>query len=340
MAMPGLKTTVAVVNYGDVGDTNNAPTTISLDKPSYTTEDSPKIKLNDHGANADPNSIDTVHVNVTSTSDKTGIPITLVETGLNTGIFEGDFSFTTGTSSTTSILITSGDNVRISYVGKAGTIIHSIAPVTSSSPPIINPPQINNLPPTTTSDSTNTPVIIATILQTTGASSLRDSNTTSFAASSISTASASSSVTPRSGNKTISVPEEGNVTLSYTSLLSQGELTALPVKTMSELVVMNITEGANHKPGKLIALDNTPYIPVGTVFLIAPTDARFNGTITVVVPYNATLASQPTGQDVRLLHYTGSTWEDITTFPPANGHLVTGSLSTTLGPVVASIKSE
>lgn len=336
MAMPSL----AVVNYGDVGNTNNAPVTISLDKPSYTTQDSPKINIYDKNANAVPNSTDTVHVSVTSTIDKTGIPITLVETGPNTGIFEGDFSFTTGISSTTSIQVASGDNVRISYVDAAGVIIDSIAPVTSSSPPINNPPPTNDLPSTTTTDSTNRPVIIGTILQTTGASSLRDSNTTSPAASTISTTLASSSVTPRSGNKTITVPEEGNVTVSYTSLLSQGELTALPVKTMSELAVMNITEGANHKPGKLIALDNTPYIPVGTVFIIAPTDARFNGTITVVIPYNATLASQLTGQDVRLLHFTGSSWEDITTLPSANGHFVTGSLSTTLGPVVAAIKSE
>jgi len=111
------------------------------------------------------------------------------------------------------------------------------------------------------------------------------------------------------------------------------------VKTTSELAVMNITGGANHKPGKLMALDNTLYIPVSTVFIIAPPDARFNGTITVAIPYNMTLASQQTSQDVKLLHYSGSTWEDVTTFPPANGHIVTGSLSTALGPVVAAVKS-
>lgn len=200
-----------------------------------------------------------------------------------------------------------------------------------------NPPPTNNLPSTISGESTNTPVVIATILSspTTEASPQRTSNATSATASIISTSSAISSVTARSGNKTISVPEEGNVTLSYTSLLSQGELTALPVKTTSELAVMNITQGANHKPGKLMALDNTPYIPVGTVFIIAPTDARFN-----VIPYNMILAGQQAGQDVKLLHYTGSTWEDVTTFPPVNGHLVTGSLSTTLGPVVAAVKSE
>jgi hypothetical protein len=279
-------------------------------------------------------------VNVTSTTDKTGIPITLVETGPDTDIFEGSFLFTTGTSSTTSIQIASDDDVRISYIGTDGIIIDS-AHVTNPSPPIDNPPPTNNLPSTTTSDSTNTPVVIATILSSpTSGASLRALNTTSHTASILSTTLETSSVTARSGNKTITVPEEGNVTLSYTSLLSQGELMALPVKTTSELDAINITEGANHKPGKLMALDNTLYIPVGTVFIIAPTDARFNGTITVVIPYNMTFESQQTGQDVKLLHYTGSTWEDVTTFPPANGHLVTGSLSTTLGPVVAAVKSE
>ena len=112
------------------------------------------------------------------------------------------------------------------------------------------------------------------------------------------------------------------------------------MKTTSESAVMNITEGANHKPGKLTALDNTPYVPVGTVFLIAPTDARFNGTITVVVPYNTTLASQQTGQDVKLLHYTGSTWEDVTIFPPGNRPYSNRQSRTTLGPVVAAVKSE
>jgi hypothetical protein len=340
MAISGLKTTV--VNYGDVGSTNDASATVSLDKSSYTTQDSPEINISDPDANVDPNSANTVHVTVTSTTDKTGIPITLVETGPNTGIFEGSFSFTTGTSSASSIQIASGDDVRVSYVGTGGIIFYSVARVTNSSPPINNPPSTNNLPSKTSSESTNTPVVIATILSspTTEASSLRTFNATSPTASIISTSSAIPSVTGRSGNKTISVPEEGNVTLSYTSLLSQGELTALPVKTTSELAVMNITQGANHNPGKLMALDNTLYIPVGTVFIIAPTDARFNGTITVVIPYNTTLAGQLAGQDVKLLHYTGSTWEDVTTFPPANGHLVTGSLSTTLGPVVAAVKSE
>ena len=233
MAISGMKTTV--VNYGDVGGTNDASATVSLDKSSYTTQDRPEINVSDPNANVDPNSTNTVHVTVTSTTDKSGIPITLVETGPNTGIFEGSFSFTTGTSSATSIQIASSDKVRVSYVGTG--IDSKTADVTNSSPPIDNPPPTNNLPSTISGESTNTPVVIATILSspTTEASSLRTSNATSPAASIISTSSAIPSVTARSGNKTLSVPEEGNVTLSYTSLLSQGELTALPVKTTSEL---------------------------------------------------------------------------------------------------------
>ena len=338
IAIQGSKKTISIVNYGAAGSTNHNSATVSLDKSRYTTQDVPKINVNDHGANLDPNGIDTVRVNVTSTTDKTGIPITLVETGPKTGIFEGQFSFTSGPSSPTSIQIVSNDRVRISYVGTGGSISNSIVSVTTLLPPINNPPQTINLPATKSGESKNTPVVFSTLLSspTPGASLL---NTTSNTASLISTISASSPVTARSGNKTITVPDEGNVTLSYTSLLSQGELTALPVKTTSELAVINITGGANHKPGKLMALDNTLYIPVSTVFIIAPTDARFNGTITVAIPYNMTLASQQTSQDVKLLHYTGSTWEDVTTFPLANGHLVTGSLSTALGPVVAAVKS-
>lgn len=40
-----------------------------------------------------------------------------------------------------------------------------------------------------------------------------------------------------------------------------------------------------------------------------------------------------------MFHYTGTSWEDVTFAPPANGHSVTGTL-TTLGPVVAAVRSK
>ena len=71
--------------------------------------------------------------------------------------------------------------------------------------------------------------------------------------------------------------------------------------------------------------------------MVGPLDSKFDGTATVTIPYNATLA--PQASEVKIFHYTGSSWEDVTTSPPADGHVVTGSLRS-WGPVVAPIKSQ
>ena len=67
--------------------------------------------------------------------------------------------------------------------------------------------------------------------------------------------------------------------------------------------------------------------------MVGPLDSKFDGTATITIPYNATLA--PQASEVKILHSTGSSWEDVTTSPPADGHVVTGSLSS-LGPVGAA----
>ena len=58
-------------------------------------------------------------MNVSSSSDKAGILITLTETGINTGVFQGAFSFTSGDSSSPSglVKVAAGDNIGISYEG-------------------------------------------------------------------------------------------------------------------------------------------------------------------------------------------------------------------------------
>ena len=48
MTLSGFKRTV--VNYAEVGKTNDASATISLDKSSYTTKDSPKVNIIDKDA--------------------------------------------------------------------------------------------------------------------------------------------------------------------------------------------------------------------------------------------------------------------------------------------------
>ena len=90
-------------------------------------------------------------------------------------------------------------------------------------------------------------------------------------------------------------------------------------------------------PGTLTTVDNTSYSIAGDVFMVGSLDLKFDGTATVTIPYNATL--RPQASEVKIFYYTGSSWEDVTTSPPADGHVVTGSLSS-LGPVVGETKSQ
>jgi hypothetical protein len=86
-----------------------------------------------------------------------------------------------------------------------------------------------------------------------------------------------------------------------------------------------------------VSLNGTRYLSVGTIFRFGPEDVRFNETITVNIPYHGSLVTEESSL-VRMFQHTGSKWEDVTTIPPANGHSVTGSIST-VGPVVAAVKS-
>ncbi len=76
------------VNYGSISNTENVSATISLDKSSYKSGESPVITVNDGEANVDPNAANTIQITVFSTSDSAGIPLTLTETGPNTGVFQ------------------------------------------------------------------------------------------------------------------------------------------------------------------------------------------------------------------------------------------------------------
>jgi hypothetical protein len=136
-----------------------------------------------------------------------------------------------------------------------------------------------------------------------------------------------------SGNTTIVVPGEGNVTLRFTNIISEGALTVSPVKG-SDLAEFKVTMNGG-RPATVMSVDDTPYSLAGTVFVVGPTDTEFKGTVTVSIPYKASLLSP--GSDVKLLHYTGSGWEDVTT--QADLNVVSGSLST-LGAVVPAVKSQ
>ena len=61
--------------------------TISFDVSTYTMGDEAVITVNDPTANLSPTTVDTVTVTVKSTTNPSGIPVTLIENGVNTGIF-------------------------------------------------------------------------------------------------------------------------------------------------------------------------------------------------------------------------------------------------------------
>jgi hypothetical protein len=107
------------VNYGAVSNTENVSATISLDKSSYKSGESPVVTVNDGEANVDPNAVNTIQITVFSTSDSAGIPLVLTETGPNTGVFQGAFSFTNDASSSSdgTIKVSTGDELGINYIG-------------------------------------------------------------------------------------------------------------------------------------------------------------------------------------------------------------------------------
>jgi hypothetical protein len=224
----------------------------------------------------------------------------------------------------------------------SGLILDLVAPLVAANPE----------PPTTTSPPSTTEISLSTESTATTTDAVSQPV---FSQSGITTGSANTSTTQESvkttgevnqntgtatvsssGNTTIVVPGSGNVVISFTKLGSEGTLSVSAVKTPSELSALQIAMGENGQ-GTLTTVDNTPYSIAGDVFMVGPLDSKFDGTATVTIPYNATLA--PQASEVKIFHYTGSSWEDVTTSPPADGHVVTGSLSS-LGPVVAATKSQ
>jgi hypothetical protein len=110
------------VSFRNVTGPNGAPAsnttaTISLNTPpgGFTLNSIPTITVKDPEANLNPNVVNTVVVNVTSSSDPHGILVTLSETGPNTGVFTGSFSFTSSASSGSALQVGPGDNIRVSY---------------------------------------------------------------------------------------------------------------------------------------------------------------------------------------------------------------------------------
>lgn len=78
---------------------------IRWDKPSYLSDDIGVVKVNDNAMNQDDKKIDTFDIHVWSDIDHKGIELTVIETDIDGGIFEGTVFFTTEDESSGTMLL-------------------------------------------------------------------------------------------------------------------------------------------------------------------------------------------------------------------------------------------
>jgi hypothetical protein len=87
-----------------------------FDKDHYSIGDHVSIKISDPDRDIHSTIRDTIEVRISSTSDKKGLILKLVETGLSTGVFEGTFRLLSTTNpSLNSLKVADGDQLIVHY---------------------------------------------------------------------------------------------------------------------------------------------------------------------------------------------------------------------------------
>lgn len=113
---------------------------VYFDKGGYEIGSSGIITVIDTTKNIDSNLVDAVDVRVVSDIDHNGITLTLMETGVSTGIFTGNVVFQTNPSSGNQISVTTGNFVDVIYNDTADSraLIYPIQPVqVNPNPPVV-----------------------------------------------------------------------------------------------------------------------------------------------------------------------------------------------------------
>jgi len=88
---------------------------VQWDKDSHSVPGTAIVTISDPDLNQDPDSIEMFQINVNSDSDPNGISLTVVESGLDTGIFEGVLELSTGDSGEYNLKVKPGDTVTATY---------------------------------------------------------------------------------------------------------------------------------------------------------------------------------------------------------------------------------
>lgn len=92
---------------------------VSWLQASYSSNGQGVLQIVDPDMNLNPNAIDKFNTNVFSGSDPNGINLTMIETGQDTGIFQGTVYFTTNSQSSGNMLhVSEGDTVTGNYIDR------------------------------------------------------------------------------------------------------------------------------------------------------------------------------------------------------------------------------
>lgn len=90
--------------------------TVRFSQPTYSMGDTATMQLFDPDMNLDPEGIDTVELQVSSSSDKAGILVDAIETSADSGLFVGSISFTpTSPSSGNRLYTIPGEKIIVKY---------------------------------------------------------------------------------------------------------------------------------------------------------------------------------------------------------------------------------
>lgn len=109
---------------------------VALDSDFYHTSGSVAITVVDAAANADPIRTEQVTVDPTSDTDVSGIEVTLVETGVNTGVFVGTFPLVAPVPEPglDELGVQDGDDITVTYTSTAYGEVNGIATVDDADP--------------------------------------------------------------------------------------------------------------------------------------------------------------------------------------------------------------
>ncbi len=101
-------------------------------------EDEATVKLMDLDENSDPSSIDSVDIDVYSTTEGSGESVTVHETGKDTGIFTGTITLGTGNSVEDGVLqVSDGDTLTVEYQDSSHSLYRSSEAVIDTSKPTL-----------------------------------------------------------------------------------------------------------------------------------------------------------------------------------------------------------